>query len=202
MEISHKRDVKTALKGQFTTIEENAKLRVICGPMFSGKTTKLINIIHTYAAQDRRIQVFKPQLDHRYATKEIVSHDNKSIAAIGITNAEELYAFADKTDVFAIDEAQFFGDEIVNVCQSLTRKNKIVIISGLDFDFKARPFGSMPALLSLADEIIKLNAVCNFCAGHASFSHRTTTEVETLVLGEKDKYVPLCRSCYLEVLKA
>ena len=147
MEISHKRDVKISLKSQFTTVAENAKLRVICGPMFSGKTKTLIRVIKEYADANRRIQVFKPGLDNRYAEEQVVSHDKESINAIAIKNPSEMYDFQDEIDVFAIDEAQFFSDEIVEVCQNLALKEKIVIISGLDLDFKTRPFGAMPQLL-------------------------------------------------------
>lgn len=199
MEISHKRDVEISLKSRFTKIEQNAKLRVICGPMFSGKTKTLIRVINEYRKADRKVIVFKPLLDNRYADDEVISHDKDRVKATSIASPESILEYADQNDVIAIDEVQFFEGSIVDVCQHLAQAGKTVVISGLDLDYKARPFGAMPQLLTIADEILKLNSICTFCSGHARFSHRISTESSLVVLGEKDKYVPLCRSCYTEL---
>lgn len=199
METSHKKDVKISLKTQFTKVEQNAKLRVVCGPMFSGKTKTLIRVINEYSNADQSVMVFKPKFDNRYAENEVMSHDKESIKAVSIKSPDEIFNFIETIDVIAIDEIQFFDDNIVDVCQTIAQMGKTVIVSGLDLDYKARPFGPMPKILAIADEIIKLNSICTFCSGHARFSHRITEESETVVLGEKDKYVPLCRTCYQEL---
>jgi len=199
LETSHKKDVKISLKTQFTKVEQNAKLRVVCGPMFSGKTKTLIRVINEYSNADQSVMVFKPKFDNRYAENEVMSHDKESIKAVSIKSPDEIFNFIETIDVIAIDEIQFFDDNIVDVCQTIAQMGKTVIVSGLDLDYKARPFGPMPKILAIADEIIKLNSICTFCSGHARFSHRITEESETVVLGEKDKYVPLCRTCYQEL---
>lgn len=196
---SHKKDVKISLKRDFSKVAQDAKLRVICGPMFSGKTKTLISVIKSYAAADKEVFVFKPKLDDRYAEDEVVSHDKDSFKALNIKKPIEILDYYLNADVIAIDEVQFFDESIVDVCQKIAQSGKEVIVSGLDLDYKAQPFGSMPKILAVADEIIKLNSVCTFCSGHARFSHRISTESDIVVLGEKDKYVPLCRSCYYEL---
>ena len=200
MEISYKKEVKVDLKSNFSKIEENAKLRVVCGPMFSGKTKTLIRVINDYLAEDLTVFVFKPKFDNRYAENEVISHDKDAIKAHSIKRPIEILDYYLNADVIAIDEIQFFDDSIVEICQKIAQAGKTVIASGLDLDYKAQPFGPMPKILAIADEIIKLNSICTFCSGHARFSHRITTESDTIVLGEKDKYVPLCRSCYSELV--
>ena len=199
MEISHKKDVKISLESSFTKVEQNAKLRVICGPMFSGKTKTLIRVINEYRDTGRQVFVFKPSFDDRFADNEVISHDKDTVQALPIKKPVEILDYHLNADVIAIDEIQFFDDSIVDVCQKIAQKGKTIIVSGLDLDYKARPFGPMPNMLSIADEIIKLNSVCTFCSGHARFSHRISTESDIVVLGEKDKYVPLCRSCYVDL---
>ncbi len=199
MEISNKKDVKISLESRFTKVEQNAKLRVICGPMFSGKTKTLIRVINEYKAAGQEVFVFKPAFDNRYADKAVVSHDKDAIQAYPIKRPIEILDYHLNADVIAIDEVQFFDDSIPEICQKLAQEGKTVIVSGLDLDYKARPFGPMPQILAIADEIIKLNSVCTFCSGHARFSHRISTESDIVLLGEKDKYVPLCRSCYVDL---
>ena len=199
MKISQKRDVKISLKSTLTQSEKNAQMRVICGPMFSGKTKTLIRVINEYKAAGKKVFVFKPKFDDRYAEDTIVSHDKDVTQAFKVTRPAEILDYHLNADVIAIDEIQFFDDSIVEVCNKLAQEGKTVIAAGLDLDYKAQPFGAMPKVLAMADEIIKLNSICTFCSGPARFSHRISDEDATVVLGEKDKYLPLCRSCYAEM---
>lgn len=199
MEISQKRDVKISLKSSFTQSEKNAQVRVVCGPMFSGKTKTLIRVINEYKEAGQKVFVFKPKFDNRYAEDSIVSHDKDETQAYNVSRPVEILDYHLNADVIAIDEVQFFDDSIIKVCNSLVENGKTVICAGLDLDYRGIPFGPMPQVLAIADEIIKLNSVCTFCSGPARISHRITQETETVVLGEKEKYVPLCRSCYAEM---
>ena len=199
MKISNKKAVSISLESQFTKHAKNAQIRVICGPMFSGKTKTLIRVIIDYKKENKSVLVFKPKLDNRYATDQVVSHDKDRIAAVEVSEPKQILDYILSVDVIAIDEIQFFDASIVRVCEIIAEKGKACIVSGLDLDYKAQPFGSMPNILAIADEIIKLNSVCTFCSGHARFTHRITSELETVVLGEKNKYTPLCRDCYQEM---
>jgi thymidine kinase len=167
--------------------------------MFSGKTKTLIRLIDEYKADGKKVFVFKPKVDNRYAEEAIVSHDKDETSAINVERSVDILDLFHKADVVAIDEAQFFDASIVRVCKEISDQGKSVLLAGLDMDYKASPFGSMPLLLSMADEVIKLNSVCTFCSGRARYSHRISNDNGVVVLGEKDKYVPLCRSCYTEL---
>ncbi|MDX1349203.1 MAG: thymidine kinase [Putridiphycobacter sp.] len=199
MKISNKKGVSISLESHFTKREKNAQIRVICGPMFSGKTKTLIRVVNDYKRANKKVLVVKPKIDKRYANNHVVSHDKDRIQAIEITEPKKILDFILSVDVIAIDEVQFFDASIVRVCQLIAEKGKTCVVSGLDLDYKAQPFGEMPRILAIADEIIKLNSVCTFCSGPARFTHRISSELETVVLGEKDKYTPLCRSCYQEL---
>lgn len=199
MKISQTQDVNISDRFTFSTRVENAKIQVICGPMFSGKTNTLIRAIEEYREQGKAVHVFKPSIDDRYAKDTIVSHDQEEVDALNISQSEDILALSKDADVIAIDEAQFFDVGIVRVCQEITGQGKSLVIAGLDMDYTASPFGAMPLLLSMADEVLKLNSVCTFCSGRARYSHRVSKEGGIVVIGEKDKYVPLCRSCYHEL---
>ncbi len=199
MEISQKRDVKISLKSTFTQSEKNAQMRVICGPMFSGKTKTLIRVINEYKDAGKKVFVFKPKIDNRYSDDTIVSHDKDETQAFNVTRPVEILDYHMNADVIAIDEIQFFDESVVEVCNKLAQDGKTVLAAGLDLDYKAHPFGPMPKVLAMADEIIKLNSICTFCSGPARFTHRISEDEGIVVLGEKDKYVPLCRSCYSEM---
>ena len=167
--------------------------------MFSCKTKTLIGLISGYLNDKKKVVVFKPKLDDRYAEESIVSHDKDAAQAYSVTRPAEILDLFHRADVVAIDEVQFFDESIVEVCETIASFGKTVVVAGLDLDYMGRPFGSMPQLMSVADEIIKLNSVCTFCSGRARFSHRISKDQGVVVLGEKDKYVPLCRSCYNEM---
>ena len=172
---------------------------MICGPMFSGKTTTLIKAINDVKNEGKSVFVFKPRIDDRYAEKSVVSHDKVHVEAFAVSNSVEILDYHLNADVIAIDEVQFFDDRIVEVIEKIANDGKSVITAGLDMDYLGRPFGAIPTLLTIADEITKLNSVCTFCSGRARFSHRISQDNGVVVLGEKDKYVPLCRACYNEL---
>ena len=199
MEISQKQHVNISKKLTFSSIVDNAEIRVICGPMFSGKTKTLIKYINEYKEAGKKVFVFKPKLDDRYAENAIVSHDKDETEAFNVSKAAEILDLFHHADVVAIDEVQFFDDSIVEVTNIIANFGKTVLVAGLDMDYKARSFGAMPKLLALADEVTKLNSICTFCSGRARYSHRISDDQGVVVLGETDKYVPLCRSCYHEL---
>lgn len=167
--------------------------------MFSGKTKTLISAIGEHQKAGKKVVVFKPRVDDRYADEAIVSHDKDETAAINVNKPAEILDLFHHADVVAIDEVQFFDKTIVGVCNIIADHGKSLILAGLDMDYRSDPFGSMPELLTLADEVVKLNSVCTFCSGKARYSHRVSKDGGIVVLGEKDKYVPLCRSCYNEL---
>jgi thymidine kinase len=199
LDISQKIDVNILRRTTFSPRVKNARIHVICGPMFSGKTTALIEKINSFRTDGETVFVFKPKLDDRYAEKSVVSHDKSKVEAYSVEKSTEILDYYLNADIVAIDEVQFFDDQIIDVIEKIANEGKTVIAAGLDLDYLGRPFGSFPTLLTLADEITKLNSVCTFCSGKARFSHRISNDNGIVVLGEKDKYVPLCRSCYNEL---
>tara|TARA_X000000368_G_C22676024_1_gene556100 strand:+ start:35 stop:586 length:552 start_codon:yes stop_codon:yes gene_type:complete len=171
-------------------------IEVICGPMFSGKTEELIRRLKRAIIAKNKILVFKPKIDNRYSENLIVSHNNNSIESIIIDNENEILDIPNDVNIIGIDEVQFFRKEIVNICIKLANKNKRVIISGLDKDFQGKPFGIMPHILSEAEYISKLNAICNVCGDYAFFTKRISKDKEQILLGELDKYEANCRNCF------
>lgn len=174
-------------------------LEIVCGSMFSGKTEELIRRLRRAKIANQKVIIFKPQLDTRYAETSIVSHDSNAIEAKPISNSIELLEFAGDYEVIGVDEAQFFDMELTDVCQKLALDGKRVIIAGLDMDYLGQPFGPIPNLLSVADYITKVHAICPHCGSLATHSYRmetTNQNGELVVLGEKDIYEPRCRSCY------
>lgn len=199
MKISQKVDVNISGSFTFSPRVSNTKIKVICGPMFSGKTKTLIKTIDKFKSKGKKVVVFKPTMDNRYSNESIVSHDKDETVAINVSKPAEILDLFHHADVVAIDEAQFFDRSIVAVCGIIADHGKSVVVAGLDMDYRSNPFGSMPELMTIADEVVKLNSVCTFCSGRARYSHRVSKDDGIVVLGEKDKYVPLCRSCYNEL---
>jgi thymidine kinase len=199
LKISNKQGVNISERIAFSPRVSNAKIQVVCGPMFSGKTKTLIGLIDGYLKDKKKVVVFKPKLDDRYAEESIVSHDKDEARAYSVGRPAEILDLFHRADVVVIDEVQFFDESIIEVCETIADFGKTIVVAGLDLDYLGRPFGAMPQLMSVADEIIKLNSVCTFCSGRARFSHRISKDQGVVVLGEKDKYVPLCRSCYNEM---
>lgn len=177
--------------------QSSGSIEVICGPMFSGKTEELIRRVKRAQIAKQRIQIFKPALDTRYAEQEVVSHSAASMRAEPVATAVEiLMRLKDSTRVVAIDEVQFFDDQICMVVTKLAARGCRVICAGLDLDFRARPFGSMPELLALADEVTKIHAICTVCGASAVRSQRLTLAKDQVLLGETDAYEARCRAHY------
>ncbi len=172
------------------------RIEVICGSMFSGKTEELIRRLKRAKFARQRVEIFKPAIDVRYSEAEVVSHDSNSIASTPIESSGSMLLFASEIDVIGIDEAQFFDDGLVEVCNQLANNGIRVIIAGLDMDFKGIPFGPMPGLCAIADEVSKVHAICVKCGQLAYISHRIVENEKRVLLGEKEEYEPLCRECY------
>ena len=171
-------------------------IEVICGSMFSGKTEELIRRLRRAQFAGLKVEIFKPSLDKRYSETRVVSHDDKSISSTPVENPSAILLFASDCDVVGIDEAQFFDDSIVDVCNRLADNGTRIVVAGLDMDFLGRPFGPMPALLSIAEFVTKVHAICTRCGNLAQYSYRKSHDERQVVLGEKDIYEPLCRKCY------
>ena len=180
---------------QNLTGERRGWIEVICGSMFSGKTEELIRRLKRAKIANLKIEIYKPATDTRYDVTKIVSHDTNSIASTQVDHSSAIIALAQHADVIGIDEAQFFDDGIVDVCETLVMQGKRVIVAGLDMDYLGKPFGPMPNLLSVGDFITKLHAICVQCGHLANISYRTSDEEGTVVLGEKNNYEPRCRVC-------
>ena len=171
-------------------------VEVICGSMFSGKTEELIRRLKRAQFAKQKVEIYKPCIDVRYSDDKVVSHDSTSIPSIPIDTPVTMLNIAEDVEVVGIDEAQFFDETIVGVVQTLANKGVRVIIAGLDTDFLGKPFGPMPALMAVAEDIQKVHAICVKCGSPANHSHRLIANNELVVLGEKDEYEPLCRHCY------
>lgn len=171
-------------------------IEVICGSMFSGKTEELIRRLKRAKIANQKVEIFKPKVDTRYDVQKVVSHDDNSILAIPLESSKKLLELTEGISVIGIDEAQFFDENLPDVCQSLALRGKRVIAAGLDMDFRGRPFGPMPNLLSVAEYITKVHAICQHCGNLATHSYRLATDTETVLVGEKESYEARCRTCY------
>ena len=174
-------------------------IEVICGSMFSGKTEELIRRLKRAEFANQAILLVKPKLDDRYHEEHVVSHKGSSFNAIAVDKPDEILDLWQKEKVVAIDEAQFFSEELVNVCNRLAEKGVRVIIAGLDMDFKGVPFGPIPQLLAAAEYVTKVHAICVSCGNLAQFSHRTVEGQDQVLVGAVEQYKPLCRSCYNKI---
>jgi thymidine kinase len=175
-------------------------VEVITGSMFSGKTEELIRRLRRAQFAGLKVEIFKPSLDKRYSETRVVSHDEKSIISTPVDNPSAILLLAGDVDVVAIDEAQFFDSSIVDVCNALADNGVRVLVAGLDMDFMGKPFGPIPALLSVAEHITKVHAICMRCGNLAQYSFRKSGEAQVVLLGEKNLYEPLCRFCYNNAL--
>lgn len=176
-------------------------IEVICGSMFSGKTEELIRRLNRARIAQQKVEIFKPKIDNRYHDENVVSHNQNSIRSTPIDFAQDILLRYDGCDVVGIDEAQFFDDEIVNVCLMLANKGIRIIVAGLDMDYKGNPFGCMPALMAVAEFVTKVHAICMQCGGIASYSYRLNASQEKVLVGERDHYEARCRICFNEGLK-
>ena len=173
-------------------------IEVICGSMFSGKTEELIRRMKRAQFAKQKVEIYKPCIDVRYSEDEVVSHDCHSIPSTPIDSPASMLLLSSDVEVVGIDEAQFFDETIVEVVQTLANRGIRVIIAGLDTDFMGKPFGPMPALMAVAEEVQKVHAICVKCGSPANHSHRLSESNQLVVLGETDIYEPLCRHCFNE----
>lgn len=177
-------------------------IEVICGSMFSGKTEELIRRIKRAQFANQKIRIFKPAVDVRYSDMDVVSHDLHSIPCSPIKEAKAMLDIEDDVQVVGVDEAQFFDESLVKVAQTLADRGKRVIIAGLDTDYMGKPFGPIPGLMAVAEDVQKVHAICVKCGNLANHSHRLTKSHKLVVLGEKDIYEPLCRQCFNAALES
>ena len=180
--------------------EQFGWIEVICGSMFSGKTEELIRRLRRAQFAKQKIEIFKPLVDTRYDEAMVVSHDATQIRSTPVPAAANIPILADNCDVIGIDEAQFFDDEIVQVCNDLANRGIRVIVAGLDMDFKGNPFGPMPALMATAEYVTKVHAVCTRTGNLAQYSYRKTQNDKLVLLGETQEYEPLSRAAYYKAM--
>tara|TARA_Y100001978_G_C23699673_1_gene439984 strand:- start:1257 stop:1832 length:576 start_codon:yes stop_codon:yes gene_type:complete len=174
----------------------NGWIEVICGSMFSGKTEELIRRLRRAEFANQELVLFKPKIDNRYSKKNVVSHSGNAFEAVLVEQSSEILRNINGHKVVAIDEAQFFDNEIISVCETLSGQGVRVILAGLDMDYTGKPFGPMPDLLSVAEYVTKVHAICVSCGNLAQFSHRTVEEKSQVLVGAVEKYQPLCRACF------
>jgi len=171
-------------------------IEVITGSMFSGKTEELIRRLRRARFAKQKVEIFKPRIEVRYSKEEVVSHDENAIHSTPVDSSANILLLASGVEVVGIDEAQFFDDGLVEVCNQLANQGVRVIIAGLDMDYKGIPFGPMPDLLAIAEYVSKVHAICVRCGNLAQYTHRLSEDDKLIVLGETDIYEPLCRVCY------
>ena len=181
--------------------EQFGWIEVICGSMFSGKTEELIRRLKRAQFAKQRVEIFKPAVDTRYDDEEVVSHNDNRIRSTPVPASTNILLLANDVDVVGIDEAQFFDDEIVHVCNELANRGIRVIVAGLDMDFKGNPFGPMPALMATAEYVTKVHAVCTRTGNLANYSYRKAASDDIVFLGETQEYEPLSRAAYYKAMK-
>lgn len=181
-------------------MRRSGRIEVICGSMFSGKTEELIRRLRRAIFAKQKVEIFKPVIDTRYSDEDVVSHDRNTIPSTPVESSPSILLLASDIDVVGIDEAQFFDNELVDVCNELANRGVRVIAAGLDMDFKGVPFGPMPALCAVADDVSKVHAICVRCGNLAYVSHRLVEKEQRVLLGEVNEYEPLCRECYQKAI--
>ena len=175
-------------------------IEVISGSMFSGKTEELIRRLKRAKIAKQKVEIFKPAIDNRFDENDVVSHDKNKITSTAVPAAANIRILGDTCDVIGIDEAQFFDDEIISVCNDLANKGIRVIVAGLDMDYKGNPFGPMPALMATAEYVTKVHAVCTKTGNLAHYSHRKTANENIVMLGENKEYEPLSRGAFFNAI--
>ena len=176
-------------------------IEVITGSMFSGKTEELIRRLKRARIAMQRVEIFKPEIDKRYDEEQVVSHDENAIISTPVETAANILLMTSEVDVVGIDEAQFFDQGLVEVCNQLANNGIRVITAGLDMDYRGVPFGPMPGLLAIAEYVTKVHAICIRCGSLAQYTYRKSDIDKLVLLGETDEYEPLCRKCYQEAIK-
>ena len=180
--------------------EQFGWIEVISGSMFSGKTEELIRRLKRAQFAKQHVEIFKPIVDTRYDQDHVVSHDENTIRSTPVPSAAHIRLLADNCDVVGIDEAQFFDDEIVTVCNDLANSGVRVVVAGLDMDFKGNPFGPMPALMATAEYVTKVHAVCTRTGNLANYSFRKSNNETLVLLGETNEYEPLSRAAFFKAM--
>ena len=181
-------------------VHRPGRIEVVCGSMFSGKTEELIRRLRRAKFARQRVEIYKPAIDKRYSEEEVVSHDSNAIMSTPIDSSAQILLLSSDIDVVGIDEAQFFDDGLVDVCNELANRGVRVIVAGLDMDYKGVPFGPIPALCAIADDVQKVHAICVKCGALAYVSHRKVQGDKRVMIGEMQEYEPLCRDCYIKAL--
>jgi thymidine kinase len=181
--------------------QRNGWIELICGCMFSGKTEELIRRLKRAKIARQKVEIFKPEIDKRYDAVNVVSHDENYIVSTPVQSASEILLYSNSVDVVGIDEAQFFDSDLSAVCNQLADNGLRVIVAGLDMDFMGKPFGPIPALMATAEYVTKVHAICIRCGNLAHYSHRIIENNKLVLLGEKDSYEPLCRSCFTKAIR-
>ncbi|MDD3195047.1 MAG: thymidine kinase [Paludibacter sp.] len=178
---------------------KRGSIEVICGSMFSGKTEELIRRLKRAQFAKQSVEIFKPKIDTRYSEDEVVSHDRNSIRSTPVDSSGSILLMSNDVDVIGIDEAQFFDEGLADVCNQLADQGIRVIVAGLDMDYKGVPFGPMPALCAIAEDVYKVHAICVRCGSLAYVSHRLVDSDKRVLLGETQEYEPICRDCFSKV---
>ena len=181
-------------------VHRPGRIEVVCGSMFSGKTEELIRRLRRAKFARQRVEIYKPAIDKRYSEEEVVSHDSNAIMSTPIDSSAQILLLSSDIDVVGIDEAQFFDDGLVDVCNELANRGVRVIVAGLDMDYKGVPFGPIPALCAIADDVQKVHAICVKCGALAYVSHWKVHGDKRVMIGEMQEYEPLCRDCYIKAL--
>jgi len=176
--------------------QEAGWIEVVCGSMFSGKTEELIRRLKRAKIAKMKVEIFKPAVDTRYDEVKVVSHDKNEITSTPVQTSSNILLLANDVEVIGIDEAQFFDEELPEVCNELANRGIRVIVAGLDMDFQGKPFGPIPQILATAEYVTKVHAICMRCGKLAHISHRTVHNDKLVMLGETESYEPLCRTCY------
>lgn len=179
-------------------LAHRGRVEVICGSMFSGKTEELIRRMKRAQFAHQKVEIFKPAMDSRYSEDDVVTHEGVSIPSTPVENSASILLLGSNSDVIGIDEAQFFDENLVTVCNQLAEKGIRVIVAGLDIDYTGKPFGPMPQICAIADEVQKVHAICVKCGCQAYISHRIVAGDKQVQLGAINEYEPLCRVCYLK----
>lgn len=174
-------------------------IEVIAGSMFSGKTEELIRRLKRARIANQTVEIFKPDIDKRFSDEQVISHDDNAIMSTPVSTSGNILLLSTDVDVVGIDEAQFFDDNLVDVCNDLAYRGTRVIVAGLDMDFRGKPFGPIPDLLAAAEYVTKVHAICMHCGNLAQFSFRKDISEKVVLIGEKNVYEPLCRACFYEI---
>ncbi len=184
------------LENSVDHVNKRGSIEVIAGSMFSGKTEELIRRLKRARIAGLKVEIYKPALDTRYSDTLVVSHDERSITSTPVENASMILLLSEGVQVIGIDEAQFFNNEIVDVCNELADRGVRIIVAGLDMDYSRKPFGPMPDIIAIAEYVTKVHAICVECGNLANYSFRKAKDKNVVLLGEGDIYKPLCRNCY------